>query len=336
MNTSPLQQWFKKNQRDLPFRHTKDPYLIWVSEVMLQQTQVETMLPFYERFITLFPTIQSLAQANLESVLTVVQGIGYYRRFRLLHQGAQYLITNHHGVFPQDYEAMRQIPSIGKYTAGAMMSIAFNQPFAATDGNVLRVLARFYRFEDDISLKKSAQFLEEKNQKIVMQGPANIITPALMELGALVCKPIQPRCQVCPLKTQCLSFVTNVVDTIPYKSPKKKPKTFFWSTFVIMYHQQILMIKNKQGLLQDMYLLPQTQEEDHKQFIKKLLGKSFQAKLLPSVTHTFTHQIWQMQPYHITLDKPMQFVDFIWVDVTQLARIPIPEAHKKIIRSLTR
>jgi adenine-specific DNA glycosylase len=103
-----------------------------------------------------------------------------------------------------------------------------------------------------------------------------------------------------------------------------------------MYHQQILMRKNKQGLLQDMYLLPQTLEDDHKQFIKKLLGKSFQAKLLPSVTHTFTHQIWQMQPYHITLDKPMQFVDFIWVDVTQLARIPIPEAHKKIIRSLTR
>jgi A/G-specific adenine glycosylase len=336
MNSLPLQKWFINHQRDLPFRHTTNPYLIWVSEVMLQQTQVETMVPFYKQFIRMFPTIETLAKANLETVLTVVQGIGYYRRFRLLHQGAQYVVKHHQGVFPEDYDAIRQIPSIGQYTAGAIMSIAFNQPFAATDGNVLRVLSRFYHFEDDINLKKSMQFLQDKNQKIVMQGPPNIITPALMELGALICRPKQPQCKVCPLQSQCLSLAKNTVDIIPFKSQKKKPKIVRWSTLVVIYNNNILLQKNEEGLLQDMYLLPQTQEDDYKTFIKNLLVKDFKVKPSQIFIHQFTHQTWHMQTYHITTKKLLNIPGMIWVDFEKLVTIPIPEAHKKILRSLTR
>lgn len=137
-----LFDWYQANKRDLPFRKTDNPYHIWVSEIMLQQTQVDTMLPFYDRFLTIYPTIQDLARADIDEVLKVVQGIGYYRRFRMLHKGAQYVIDHHDGKLPEDYFKILKIPGIGAYTAGAIMSIAFHKPYPATDGNVIRVLSR--------------------------------------------------------------------------------------------------------------------------------------------------------------------------------------------------
>ena len=154
-----LETWYQTHQRDLPFRHTKDAYAIWVSEVMLQQTQMDTMLPYYERFMNEFPTVDHLAKASLEHVLTIVQGIGYYRRFKLMHQGAKYIVEMYQGTIPNQYDHVRSIPGVGDYTAGAIMSIAFHAPYAATDGNVIRVLSRYYGISTNLTLQKERKSL---------------------------------------------------------------------------------------------------------------------------------------------------------------------------------
>jgi len=176
-----LFNWYQANKRDLPFRHTDNPYHIWVSEVMLQQTQVDTMLPYYESFLKVYPTIQTLADAQIEDVLRLVQGIGYYRRFRLLHKGAKYVIEHYGGKVPDDYFKVLKIPGIGAYTAGAIMSIAFHKPYPATDDNVIRVLSRVKMLEDDFRLEKNRKKLNKMNKELIeASGDPYLYTQSMM------------------------------------------------------------------------------------------------------------------------------------------------------------
>ena len=326
--TSSLQTWFDTNKRQLSFRHRLDPYTIWVSEVMLQQTQVETMLPYFDRFMIRFPNVHLLAKATLEEVLTIVQGIGYYRRFRLMHQGAKYLVDNLKGIFPKTYEEVKAIPGVGDYTAGAILSIAYNLPYPATDGNVLRVLSRYYGIEEDIKKFSVKKTIETFNSEILKHGEPRTLTPALMELGALVCRPKQPSCDVCPLQSSCVAFKDNKTKTIPYVSEKKAIKHVELTTLFITDGERVVLHKNDASLLKDMYLLPQTEHSDFQSLLQL-----YQLDVISIVEkglfkHTFSHQQWWMTAFLVKVKSLMHVSSH---SLTQLDLIPIPEAHKKIV-----
>lgn len=318
MNVQDLENWYRVHQRDLPFRHTSDPYTIWVSEVMLQQTQMETVLPYFQRFMNRFPTVETLAEASLETVLTLVQGMGYYRRFKLLHQGALYILSHHKGHFPNTYEDVSKIPGVGAYTSGAIMSIAFNQPFAATDGNVLRVLARFYGVKENLSRPKERNKIHQKHQGNIQLATPKIYTQAVMELGALICRPIQPRCEECPLKKDCYARKHNQTQSLPNIERKQNVLTRYFHTFWLVQNNKIGFIRSKGPLLEGMYLLPQQEVE--------MFEAEDQAKLF---IHQFSHQTWKMK---LVQNKTFASSELIWVSVEEMATIPLPQAHKKIVK----
>jgi A/G-specific adenine glycosylase len=237
-----LVRWFKQNQRALPWRAAYDPYHVWVSEVMLQQTQVETALPYYERFLTELPTIQSLADANEHQVLTLWAGLGYYSRARNLQAAAQIVAREHGGVVPRDYEALRALPGIGQYMAGAIMSIAFNKPYPIVDGNVRRVLSRIYGWTGE-----NAKQLWEAAEKLVQRAEPRAVNQALMELGATVCSFKSPRCLVCPVNAVCVAYKAGTQDQIPVV--KKRPETIRVVLFAVVQHRNgRYLMKKQKGL----------------------------------------------------------------------------------------
>ena len=235
-----LVRWFNQNQRALPWRTTYDPYHVWISEVMLQQTQVETALPYYERFLTALPTIQSLADADEHEVLTLWSGLGYYSRARNLQAAAKIVACEHCGAVPNDYEALRALPGIGPYMAGAIMSIAFNKPFPIVDGNVRRVLSRVYGWTGE-----NAKQLWEAAEKLVHQAEPRSVNQALMELGATVCSFKSPRCLVCPVNTACVAYKTGTQDQIP--AVKKRPETIRVLLFAVVQRRRERYLMRKQN-----------------------------------------------------------------------------------------
>lgn len=319
MLINEIENWYNKQHRDLPFRHTHDPYTIWISEVMLQQTQMETMIPYFKRFMERFPNVMELAKASLNEVLVVVQGIGYYRRFKLLHQGAIFLVETHQGVFPSTYAEVRSIPGIGEYTAGAIMSIAFNQPYAATDGNVIRVLSRYYGLKENLTLASERKKLHARHQQNIEHSTPRIYTQAVMELGALVCKPKSPHCEACPLQSQCFAFHHNLMEELPKLEKKQKQKVRYWKTFVWIEQHKIALVRNEEALLEGMFLLPQEE-------IEKPIDTSTQL-----FKHIFSHQTWLMD---VTRNQPPNLETVTWVDLDELHRFPIPRAHQKILKTI--
>jgi A/G-specific adenine glycosylase len=288
---------------------------------MLQQTQMDTMVPYYVRFMQRFPTVIDLAESLLEDVLTMVQGIGYYRRFKLLHQGAKFIVQNLEGIIPNHYESVRKIPGVGDYTAGAIMSIAFNAPYAATDGNVVRVLSRYYGVLTNLALAKEKKKIHELHQKNIEKRQPKVYTQAVMELGALVCKPIRPLCEVCPLQKTCFAFLHSRVKEIPKLDKKTKQSHRNFQTFLWIENNRLALVKNERSLLEGMYLLPQTEQT---QLLSIPNSKTFK--------HVFSHQTWTM---HVSEVKPSIVPESVeWFDLDDLSKIPIPIAHQKIIRSL--
>ncbi|MGB8955280.1 MAG: A/G-specific adenine glycosylase, partial [Tumebacillaceae bacterium] len=198
-----LLAWYEENKRDLPWRRTRDPYAIWVSEVMLQQTRVETVIPYWHRFLEQFPTIDALAKAPEEQVLKAWEGLGYYSRGRNLQKGAQAVQERHHGIVPDALDEMLALPGVGPYTAGAVLSIAYDRPVPAVDGNVFRVLSRIFLIEEDIMKPKTRKTFEGIAEFMIPEGYAASFNQGLMELGATVCIPKNPRCALCPVREQC-------------------------------------------------------------------------------------------------------------------------------------
>jgi len=234
-----LVHWFRQNQRSLPWRVAYDPYHVWVCEVMLQQTQVETALPYYKRFLEALPTIQSLADADEHQVLTLWAGLGYYSRARNLQAAAKIVTREHGGVVPQDYETLRTLPGIGQYMAGAIMSIAFNQPYPIVDGNVRRVLSRIYGWTGE-----NPKQLWEAAERLVHLAEPRAINQALMELGATVCSFKSPRCLVCPVNGACVAFKTGTQDQIPVV--KKRPETIRVLLFAVVQREKDRYLMRKQ------------------------------------------------------------------------------------------
>lgn len=252
-----LLSWYWAGHRDLPWRKTDNPYAIWVSEVMLQQTQVKTVIPYYQRFLRLFPNVRALAEADLEDVLTVWSGLGYYSRARRLWEGANYILHRLKGEMPGDYEALLEIPGIGDYTAGAIASIAFGQRVPAIDGNVKRVLSRLLAWDEPVETARSIRrFKASLGEWQSVENPGDF-NQALMELGALVCTPAKPACAGCPLPEVCKGCLMERAALYPLKKPKTQRRDLTRLTFVLRKGKEIYVQKRPaKGLLAGLWEFP--------------------------------------------------------------------------------
>ncbi|MFP4177928.1 MAG: A/G-specific adenine glycosylase [Acholeplasmataceae bacterium] len=333
MDTEKLLEWFYRNRRDLSFRRTTDPYHIWVSETMLQQTQVDTVLPFFERFIDRYPDIETLARSSLESILKTVEGIGYYRRFRHLHQAAKVILKEHNGTFPRTYEAILALPGVGAYTAGAIMSIAYNEPYSAVDGNVIRVFARYYGIDEDMRSAKNRRIIDNKNQEIIERTVPRDYTQALMDLGATVCKPKNPLCPSCPLNAFCQAYLNDAVHHYPYLSPLNRKRDISFITLVIKKGDAYCLRKRTEELLHNMYEWPQFEAESIRTVIADLEEKKIEVELerkLGDYRHIFSHQIWHMQAYLVSVRRGFD-PNWVLVAADELKEKPMAIAHRKIL-----
>ena len=303
-----LLAWYGKHQRVMPWRalkgKTPDPYHVWLSEIMLQQTTVVTVGPYFIKFLTKWPTVKALAKAKLDDVLTAWAGLGYYARARNLHKCAQAVTEQYGGKFPAAQEALLELPGIGPYTAAAISSIAFNQPAVAVDGNVERVVSRFFAIEEPLpaskeKLRAGAAQLAEGNMH-----PGDF-TQAFMELGATVCTPRKPKCGGCPWQKSCAAFKLGIAEELPRKMPKAKNPVRYGKVFWIQKKSGEFLIEKRtgKGLYEGMFQLPTTEwTKDKTEALPHRYDKKMSFKPLgATVRHTFTHfdlvlEIWSAQP----------------------------------------
>jgi len=236
-----LEAWYREHARDLPWRATTDPYRIWVSEIMLQQTQVVTVISYFQRFLERFPTIQSLAEASETEVLRLWEGLGYYRRARQLHAAAKLIVDQHEAEFPRDVRAVRELPGIGRYTAGAILSIAFDQPEPILEANTIRVLGRLRAHREDVTSSESQRLLWQAAEAVLPNKGAGTINQALMELGSEVCVPVNPRCSLCPVVNFCEAKRLGLQSEIPTSSKQTRYEEVTEAAVLIRRRGKILL-----------------------------------------------------------------------------------------------
>lgn len=300
----PLLQWYDKvhQNRDMPWRQTRDPYAIWLSETMLQQTQVETVKPYYARFLEYFPTIRALAAAPLEEVLTLWAGLGYYRRARHLHAAAQQVIARHKGALPSDVDALMSLPGIGRYTAGAVGSIAFGLAAPVVDGNVMRVLSRLTGYDKDIANPRNAEFFWTLAAEILRGTASSDAAPrygdvnqSLMELGATVCTPASPKCAECPVSSFCRALAEGRAAELPVKLKRGKTPGIRGTALVILNptgDKVLLMKRPRGGIWEEMWEFPVlTNKIDRGKAVENEIGLAVTAvRPCGTVTHQLTHR----------------------------------------------
>lgn len=253
---SDLVAWFRRGHRDMPWRHTKDPYRIWISEIMLQQTTVAAVIPYYQRFLERFPTVAALAEAPLADVLSRWSGLGYYSRARNLKKAAEQVHTTHRGRVPDTYDAIRALPGIGDYTAGAILSIAYDVPVPVLDGNVARVLSRLFLLGGDPKQTAVRKDLRARAAALVPADAPGDFNQALMELGATVCTPRSPTCDVCPLARHCQAKATGRVAEFPFVAPRAKPVPVRLAAALIGQDGAYLMVRRTAKLMRDLFEFP--------------------------------------------------------------------------------
>ena len=319
--------WFDHSKRDLPWRRTSDPYAIWVSEVMLQQTQVDRVIEYYERFLKTLPTVQALAAAAVPDVLALWRGLGYYSRARNLHKAANELVERFNGSLPRDLEALKSLPGFGRYTAGAVASIAFAQPVPLVDGNVARVFSRLFEI-DGLPGEKSREALLWKTAEALVEGerPGDF-NQALMELGARVCLPSKPRCLLCPAKTWCLALHTGRVAELPPPKKAAGRKKLELAVVVAQRKGVVLMARRAEtGLFGGLWEMPTVEigaDANGSAAIRGLLGQ--RATIGPEMSvieRTLTHRDLRLHLYPVVLppklrEVPAGFAEWAWVPVTE-------------------
>lgn len=270
-----LNHWYSNNKRILPWRETKNPYYIWLSEIILQQTQVKQGLPYYEAFVAQYPTIFDLANAKESSVLKLWQGLGYYSRARNLHASAKYVANEFKGEFPNTYKDLLKLKGVGDYTASAIASICFNETTAVVDGNVYRVLSRYFGIDTPINSSKGAKEFKALAQELIDENNPADFNQAIMEFGAIQCKPKKPDCQTCPFQDSCIAFNNNTIGDLPVKikSLKAKKKFFNFLIFISEDGRTILEKREGKGIWQNLYQFPLIETN------KDMSIESFQEKL---------------------------------------------------------
>ncbi len=314
-----LINWFDSCARQMPWRTDTRPYYVWLSEIMLQQTRVEAVIPYFNRFIEEVPDIYTLAEISEEKLLKLWEGLGYYNRARNLKKAAMQIVQEYNGQLPKEMKELKKLSGIGSYTAGAIASIAYNEVAPVVDGNVLRVVSRVLASTADISLAKTKRQMEEDLLQVIPADRPGTYNQALMELGAMVCVPKgKPHCNECPLNKICLAYLEDLTDSIPYKAPKKKRKVEKKTVLVIECGEEVVLNKRpSNGLLAGMYEFPNL--EGHMsaiQVMKYMIDQSetsFHISLLERAVHVFSHIEWQMIGYRVKLyrkqsKQPMNFV----------------------------
>ena len=326
--------WYQKGHRDLPWRKTRDPYCIWISEIMLQQTRVEAVKEYYRRFLEALPTVVSLAEATEEQVLKLWEGLGYYSRARNLKKAACQIVQQHNGVFPDDWDLVRKLPGIGDYTAGAILSIAFGQSVPAVDGNVLRVLSRVFHDESDILDPKTKVRMTELLKQVYPCEYCSEVTQSLMELGAMVCVPNgEPKCTQCPLSDICVTKEMGDTDKIPVKS-KKATRKIEKKTVIILEAEEKIAIRKRteKGLLHGMWEPINMEGHCSEQELKRKFPELSWIQKIGTHRHIFTHIEWEMAGYLVKI--PQKTEDFLWVTREELkSTYAIPKAFQPFFRN---
>ena len=348
-----LLAWFRKSARDLPWRRTKDPYGIWVSEVMLQQTQVKTVIPYWERWMRELPTIQALAKAKSEKIHKLWEGLGYYSRVRNLQRAAQIIVDRHQGIVPADPEQLLSLPGVGRYTAGAICSIAFDQPTPVLDGNVIRVLTRLVGIDGNPRERPTNDSLWDLSEKMVRQAtnlgraqrierPASTFNQALMELGALICTSRQPVCTACPVAKNCVALREDRVEELPANSRRVPTTQRRFAAFVVGRKGKWLVRQRPAGVVNGyLWEFPNVETSNSRlkleQAARLALGFTPNS-MVPMLS--FRHSITR---YRITLDvfhtspKPARFLKQCqgnWLTLDDLNALPFTGSHRKILTLL--
>ena len=328
---APLIKWYQENKRDLLWRENADPYRVWVSEIMLQQTRVEAVKEYYARFLKTLPDVFALAECSEELLLKLWEGLGYYSRARNLQKTAKVIVEKYGGKFPQTKAELLKLHGIGEYTAGAIASIALYKREPAVDGNVFRVISRLTQNPTDISEPKYRGYLTEKLREVY--PPEGVLcsdfTQALMELGAMVCKPQTPECNVCPLAEICLSKAHGSQDNFPVLPEKKAKRREQVCVLLIQTPSGIAIRKRKDGVLKGMYEFPSFIDVTAEQALKELGVSSFQLVKKSKATHVFTHIVWDMQISLIKTDA----IDLPTYSLMELKeKISLPTAFRQCLK----
>jgi A/G-specific adenine glycosylase len=341
MDCKKLKSWFLAEQRDLPWRVNRTPYTVWVSEMMLQQTQVAVVVPYFERWMQRFPSIQHLAEASLDEVIKAWEGLGYYSRARYLHEGARYIMEKHQCVFPELKNDMEQIKGLGAYTSGAIRSFAFHQKTAAVDGNVLRVLSRYFMIEDDLAKPKTVKAIWELAEKILPETESWIVNEALIELGATVCAR-KPKCQECPIKESCRSHANGVAHLLPNKTVKGKTEALYRAVAVIRYQDRLLVKRGKKGeIMNDLHEFPYfetSQKGINSVGLQKKIGEELGLPVLwqsalPEVVHSFTRFRVRLTPHLFTCQLDGNVDGYQWATLSELQKLAFSSGHRRILHS---
>lgn len=330
--TNTILGWYDQGHRDLPWRRTQDPYRIWISEIMLQQTRAEMVVSYYERFLARYPKVQDLASAPEEELLKAWEGLGYYSRARSLQKAAKAIVSQYDGQLPADLNKLRALPGVGDYTAGAIASIAFGIPAAAVDGNVERVLCRWDAITDEVGTPAVRRQIAARAQALVPRDRPGAFANAMMEMGATMCTPKNPRCLLCPVREGCLGFAQGIAQELPRKAKKKAQRVENRAVLLVFCDNRVLIVKRQEKLLGGLFVFPDVLEEsDPARLCRALEALGIRAaydEKLGHARHVFTHLIWEMDVHAVAADEMTQVPGGQWVTRQELAALPLPTAVK--------
>lgn len=333
-----LLQWYDAHARVLPWRGVRDPYRTWVSETMLQQTRVETVIGYYQRFLERFPTVEALAEADQDEVLKLWEGLGYYSRARNLHKGAKQVMADFGGQIPSDVEALRVISGIGPYTAGAIASIAFEQPVPAVDGNVIRVVSRLRGIRENVGIPSVRRALEGETAALVPDERPGDFNQALMDLGARICTPGTPACEQCPLRDVCDAFDAGDAEELPVLPRKNPPRQLEYDVCLIFSGDRVLMRQRTETMLHALWVYPMLEEWHSPHELPDLIKRKLRLSADECASegearHVFTHQVWNMHLYSLQVSADAAAPEgWQFFTLEEMQRLTIPTAMKASLR----
>jgi len=336
-----LLEWYRQHKRSLPWRGHSDPYAVWVSEIMLQQTRVETVIPYFEKWMRLFPTVKALAEASEQDVLNAWEGLGYYSRARNLHKAAKIVAEQYKGELQRDLKELRNLPGIGRYTVGAIASIAFGMDEPTLDGNLRRVFARLFDVSEPADSPAGEKILWGLAREHLPQGEAGDYNQALMDLGATICLPKNPRCLICPLMENCQSRANGTQEQRPVLKPRKETPQVVHAAGVIVRDDMVLLAKRpSKGLLGGMWEFPNGQVEgDSAEGLESALETGYRLKVqkgeaLGIVKHAYTHFRVTVHAYRCKLVSIPENESLKWVKLKELEEYPMGKVDRQIARKL--
>lgn len=343
--SSILIRWYNENKRDLPWRGTTNPYIIWLSEVILQQTRVAQGYSYFNKFIQKYPTVDMLAKADETEVLKLWQGLGYYSRARNLHAAAKTIVKDFNGIFPKEYKQVLKLKGVGEYTAAAVVSLAYNQPYAVVDGNVYRVLSRIFAIADPIDSTKGKKIFAELAQELLDDENAGLHNQAIMEFGALQCVPVSPKCGICPAAKICIAYAQKKVTEYPKKEGKQKIRNRYFNYFDIHVADNMFLHQRKEkDIWQNLYELPLIETDKDLSFeelqntesFKKLFQSAINIKIqyIKQIKHILSHQnisahFYKVEVADIELDN-----DYLQIIMSDVDNYPVSRLVHKYIELL--